>query len=345
MQCEEVQEGERTRMTTFRAYVVEQEGDRFRSGVRELSMDQLPDGDVLIRVRYSSVNYKDGICSMPASRLVTRYPMVLGIDLAGEVVESRDARFRAGDLVICTSYDLGTGHFGGFSEYARVPAEWVVPLPDGLSLRDAMVLGTAGFTAALSLYRMEQNGVSPAMGAMLVTGATGGVGATGIAIAKKAGYRVVASSRKEEAAEWLKALGADEVTKPEALLLQEGESYLNAKRRFAGVIDPVSGKYVPHLLQRLEYGGVIAISGYTGGPDFTASVFPFLRRQAAVLGIDSVWLDMETRREIWRRLAGPWKPDDEALRKIGHDIQLDDLDSALQQILAGRMQGRAVVNL
>lgn len=162
-----------------------------------------------------------------------------------------------------------------------------------------MVLGTAGFTAALSLYRAKQNGVSPAMGAMLVTGATGGVGATRIAIAKQAGYRVVASTRK----------------------------------------------YVPHLLPRLEYGGVIAISGYTGGPDFTARVFPFLRRQAAIIRIDSVWLDMETRREIWRRLAGPWRPSDEVLRQIGHDITLDDLDSALKQILAGRMQGRAVVNL
>ena len=332
-------------MTTFRAYMVEQDGNAHRAGVRELTLGDLPEGEVLIRVRYSSVNYKDGICSQPASRLVTRYPMVLGIDLAGEVVESQDARFRPGDPVICTSYDLGTGHFGGFSEYARVPADWVVPLPDGLSLRDAMVLGTAGFTAALSLYRMEQNGVSPAMGAMLVTGATGGVGATGIAIAKRAGYRVVASTRKDEAAEWLKTLGADDVVRPDALLLQEGESYLNVKTRYAGVIDPVSGKYVPHLLQRLEYGGVIAISGYTGGPDFTASVFPFLRRQAAIIGIDSVWIDMETRREIWRRLAGPWKPSDEALRQIGHDITLDDLDSALKQILAGRMQGRAVVNL
>jgi len=156
---------------------------------------------------------------------------------------------------------------------------------------------------------------------------------------------VVASTRKDEAAEWLKTLGADDVVRPDELLLQEGESYLNVKTRYAGVIDPVSGKYVPHLLQRLEYGGVIAISGYTGGPDFTASVFPFLRRQAAIIGIDSVWLDMETRREIWRRLAGPWKPSDEALRQIGHDITLDDLDSALKQILAGRMQGRAVVNL
>ncbi|WP_304457956.1 acrylyl-CoA reductase family protein [Alicyclobacillus sendaiensis] len=332
-------------MTAFRAYMVEQDGQTHRSGVRELTLDQLPEGDVLIRVRYSSVNYKDGICSQPASRLVTRYPMVLGIDLAGEVVESRDARFRPGDAVICTSYDLGTGHFGGFSEYARVPADWVVPLPDGLSLRDAMVLGTAGFTAALSLYRMEQNGVSPAMGTLLVTGATGGVGATGIAIAKRAGYRVVASTRKGEARAWLTALGADDVVHPDALFLQEGESYLNARTRYAGVIDPVSGKYVPHLLQRLEYGGVIAISGYTGGPDFTASVFPFLRRQAAIIGIDSVWLDMQTRREIWSRLAGPWKPSEDALRHIGHDIRLDDLDSALRQILAGQMQGRAVVNL
>ncbi|SIS81350.1 acrylyl-CoA reductase family protein [Alicyclobacillus vulcanalis] len=332
-------------MQTFRAYVVDQDNGRFSAGVRELTAHDLPDGEVLIRVHYSSVNYKDGICSQPASRLVTRYPMVLGIDLSGEVVESSDPRFHAGDPVICTSYDLGTGHFGGFSEYARVPADWVVPLPDGLTLREAMVLGTAGFTAALSLYRMEQNGVSPAMGPILVTGATGGVGATGIAIAKQAGYHVVASSRKEEAAPWLASLGADETVHPEALLLKEGESYLNVKARYAGVIDPVSGKYVPHLLQRLEYGGVIAISGYTGGPDFTASVFPFLRRQAAIIGIDSVWLGMETRREIWRRLAGPWKPAEEALERIGYDIRLDDLDGALKQILAGKMKGRAVVNL
>ncbi|TDY49733.1 putative YhdH/YhfP family quinone oxidoreductase [Alicyclobacillus sacchari] len=329
-------------METFRAFVVDQTDAGWESGIRALTVDALPTGEVTIRVRYSSVNYKDGICSLPNSRLVTRYPMVPGIDLAGDVIESLDSRFHPGDPVIVTSYDLGTGHFGGYSEIARVPAAWVVPLPTGLSLREAMILGTAGFTAALSLQRMEENGLRPDSGPVLVTGATGGVGSTAVAMFSKLGYHVIASTRKQSEHAFLRELGAQEIISPDELVLHEGDSFANLPARFAGVVDPVAGKGLPYILNTLKYGGCVTVSGYTGGPDFSTSVFPFLRRAITLIGIDSVLCPMSIRAPLWERIASELKPQ-QVLERMVEEISLDQLPQTLERILKGDMRGRAIV--
>ncbi|GLG01683.1 putative quinone oxidoreductase YhfP [Alicyclobacillus hesperidum subsp. aegles] len=329
---------------SFRAFLVNQTDAGFTSGIRTLTLDDLPLGEVTIRVRYSSVNYKDGICSLPNSRLVTQYPMVPGIDLAGEVIESQDTRFRSGDPVIVTSYDLGTGHFGGYSEIARVPAAWVVPLPEGLTLREAMILGTAGFTAALSLQRMEENGLRPDNGPVLVTGATGGVGSTAVAMFSQLGYRVIASTRKESEHVFLRELGAKEIVSPDELVLRDGDSFANLPERFAGAVDPVAGKALPYILNTLKYGGCVTVSGFTGGPEFAATVFPFLRRAITFIGIDSVLCPMSIRAPLWQRIARELKPQ-KVLEQIVQEISLDQLPQTLERILRGDMRGRAIVKL
>ncbi len=327
--------------TSFRAFLVEKREDSFSAGVQELTMDDLPAGDVLIRVAYSSVNYKDGLASIPNGRIVRSYPFIPGIDLVGRVVESTDSRFQPGDEVIVTSYELGVSHFGGFSEYARVPAGWIVPLPKGLSMKEAMAIGTAGFTAALSVQRLQELGVRPDKGPVLVTGATGGVGSTAVAILAKLGYEVVASTGKVSEHQYLKQLGAKEILGREEVT---DTSRPLQKERWAAAVDPVGGKTLAYLLSSVQYGGSVAVSGLTGGTDLQTTVFPFILRGVNLLGIDSVYCPMDVRVNLWNRLAGELKPAG-LLESIGQEISLEELPRTLSAILQGEVRGRTIVRL
>ena len=329
-------------MARFRALVADGNEDAPAVRIDELTLSDLPAGDVTISVSYSSVNYKDGLAVSPKSRVVRRYPMVLGIDLAGVVIHSTDRRLHAGDEVLVTGYDLGVSHFGGFSQVARVPAEWVVPLPKGLTLRDAMAFGTAGFTAALSIDRMEQNGLGTDAGPVLVTGATGGVGSLAVAILSQLGYEVTASSRKEGEAEYLRHLGAAVTVTPDSFM--NGENRPLRGEIWAGVVDPVGGESLASILPAVKYGGSVALSGLAGGWRFATTVHPFILRGVNLLGIDSVQCPMDTRRRIWDRLATDMKP-------IGKfDLAtvaatLDDVPGMLSKILKSEVRGRVVVSL
>ncbi|MDR6225957.1 acrylyl-CoA reductase family protein [Desmospora profundinema] len=328
---------------TFRAWMVDRSGNDFLMEWKELTLEDLPEGDVLVKVEYSGVNYKDGLASIPHGRVIESYPMIPGIDLAGQVVQSRDDRFPEGMDVIVASSQLGVSHYGGFSRYARVPADWVVPLPEGLTLKEAMVLGTAGFTAAMSVLRMEENGLKPDNGPVLVTGATGGVGSTAIAILSKKGYTVAASTGKEEAHEYLRELGAVEILGRQEV--KPDPSRPLARARWAGAVDPVGGDTLSYLLSTTRFGGSVAVSGLTGGTSLSTTVFPFILRGINLLGIDSAHVSNETRRNIWGRLAADLKPESLQERIGTREIPLEALPETLSAILQGEVRGRTVVKL
>ncbi|GAX90728.1 NADPH:quinone oxidoreductase family protein [Effusibacillus lacus] len=325
----------------FRALWVEKTEDSFSVSVKELGLSDLPEGDVTIRVAYSSVNYKDGLACIPNGKIVRSYPFIPGIDLAGTVVDSKDSRFKEGDQVVITGYELGVAHFGGFSEYARVPADWVVPLPKGLSLKEAMAIGTAGFTAALSVQRLEDNGLNPERGPVIVTGATGGVGSTAVAMLAGLGYHVAASTGKASEHEYLHTLGAKEILGREEVT---DTSRPLQKERWAGAVDPVGGKTLAYLLSTTKYGGSVAVSGLTGGTDLATTVFPFILRGVNLLGIDSVYCPMDVRLKLWERLASDLKPAN-LLDQIGYEISLEELPDTVGKILKGEVRGRTVVRL
>lgn len=327
---------------TFRALVVEKNDDGFFVEVRERRLDDLPEGDVTIRVAYSSVNYKDGLACIPNGRILTRYPMVPGIDLAGVVADSKDPRFREGDEVLVTGYELGVSHEGGFSEMARVPGDWVVPLPGGLTLKEAMALGTAGFTAALSVHQLIEHGVTPEKGPVIVTGATGGVGSTAVAILAQLGYHVAASTGKTSEEAYLRKLGAQEIVHRDEVAAESKRAL--EKQRWAGAVDPVGGKTTAYLLKTMQYGGSIALSGLTGGSELVTTVFPFILRGVNLLGIDSVYCPMELRKTLWERLAADWKPR-YLTEDIAREVTLDTLKDTLSAILRGEIRGRTVVKL
>jgi acrylyl-CoA reductase (NADPH) len=329
-------------MTTFRALVVNKTEEKFTLGIESLTFQDLQPGEVTIRVAYSSVNYKDGLASIPNGRIVKAYPFVPGIDLSGTVVSSQTPRFREGDQVLATSYGLGVSHYGGFSEYARVPAEWIVRLPQGLSMREAMTLGTAGFTAALSIQRLEENGLKPDKGPVLVTGATGGVGSMAVAMLAKKGYHVVASTGKSSEHPFLSRLGAQEII-DRSELLSENIPMLS-KPRWAAAIDPVGGKTLAYILSAIQYGGSVAVSGLTGGAEVPATVFPFILRGVNLLGIDSVDCPMDMRKALWRRMSSDLKPDN-LTEGIVHEVTLDELTPILSAILKGERTGRTIVRL
>jgi acrylyl-CoA reductase (NADPH) len=324
----------------FRAFVVNKTEAEFTAGVRELQVADLPAGEVLIRVAYSDVNYKDGLACIPNGQIVRSYPFVPGIDLAGAVEESTDARFKPGDGVLATSYGLGVSHFGGFSQFARVPAEWIVPLPVGLTAREAMALGTAGFTAALALHQLEAHGLTPSDGPVLVTGATGGVGSVAVALLAQRGYTVAASTGKAAAHDYLRSLGASEILDRETLATESGKPL--EKERWAGAIDSVGGATLAAVLRATRYGGAVATCGLTGGTPVPTTVFPFILRAVSLLGIDSVQCPMPLRQAIWQRLATDWKPTRlDAI--ISREVSLDDLPEVTAAILKGAVQGRVLV--
>ncbi|RKP50070.1 acryloyl-CoA reductase [Cohnella endophytica] len=328
-------------MDSFKAFVVEREGDIAKSGIREFRYEELPPGELLIRVSYSSVNYKDALACSPKGNVAKINPLVPGIDLAGVVVSTEDAAYAEGDEVIVTSYGLGVSHFGGYSEYARVPSEWAVMLPKGLTLKEAMIYGTAGFTAGMSVLALRENGIVPERGPVLVTGATGGVGSVSVAILAKLGYEVVASTGKMDAADELIGLGANRVIDREELVPQVSRSL--DRQLWSGAVDCVGGKTLATVLSTLHYGGAVAASGLTGGTELATTVFPFILRGVRLIGIDSVFAPMAERRRVWELLASEYKP--EALSTLSSEIGLDEVPSALSALLAGQSRGRVVVKI
>ncbi|MCC6175792.1 MAG: oxidoreductase [Chloroflexi bacterium] len=329
-------------MDSFRALIVEKTDDGVSVGIDRWSPDRLMDGDVTIRVEYSSVNYKDGLASIATGRVARRYPLIPGIDLAGVVVESSDPRHAPGDRVIVHGHDLGVAHHGGLAEVARVPADWVVPLPEGLTSRQAMALGTAGFTSALSVERLEAEGLRPGTGPVIVTGASGGVGSTAIDILAARGYEVAASTGSADAHDYLRALGAREI-------LDRAETSTPSDRpldksRWAGAVDAVGGPTLAYLLQTMRYGASIAISGNTGGVAFQSTVFPFILRAVNVLGIDSAGVPLAKRTALWQRLAADLRPP-HLEDAIAHEISLDETPAVLAAILRGDIRGRTVVRV
>lgn len=329
-------------METFRALVVEQDGAGVVLGLKDWSVDQLMPGEVTIRVAYSSINYKDGLAVRADGRVVRTYPLIPGIDLAGVVEISADDRFKAGDRVLAHGYDIGVAHHGGLAELARVPARWVVPVPHGLTARQAMALGTAGFTAGLSVARLEEVGLSPSNGPVIVTGASGGVGSTAIDILAARGYTVAASTGSADSHSYLRGLGASEI-------LDRAETSAESSRplertRWAGAVDAVGGSTLAYLLRTMNYGGSVAISGNAGGVAFSATVFPFILRGVNVLGIDSVAVPIERRIAIWERLASDLRPPrlDDA---ITQEVSLDEAPTVLDRIVRGETRGRTVVRI
>ena len=324
----------------FRAFRVFDEDGGVRGRVVDLDLGDLGPGDVVIETAHSSVNYKDALAATGAGKIIRRFPLVAGIDVAGTVASSGDARFREGQAVLVTGYDLGVAHDGGYAGVARVPADWVVAVPDGLTLLDAMTIGTAGFTAALSIVDLERNGLTPAQGPVIVTGATGGVGSLAVQMLAARGYQVTALTGKDGEHAYLKSLGAAEVRS--RLTLQMGTRPVE-KPLWAGAIDVVGGDTLAWLTRTMMYNGAIASSGLTGGTELKTTVLPFILRGVKLLGIDSVMCPMPTRIEVWRRLASDLKPPQ--LKTIATTIGLDDLPDAFATLLSGAARGRYVVEV
>jgi len=329
-------------MNSFRALIAEQRGDD--DVVRELSTlepDALPDGEVTVRVAFSSVNYKDALATTAKGQVARISPLVPGIDLAGEVVESSAPGISVGQQVLAHGYEIGVARHGGYAEYARVPADWVVPLPDGLDARQAMALGTAGYTAALSVHLLEERGLAPDQGPVLVTGATGGVGSVAVGILAERGYEVVGSTGKESEHDYLRGLGASDVVSREEVTA-ESERPLE-KERWAGAVDPVGGPALAYILRTLRYGGAAAVSGLTGGIAVKATVLPFVLRGVAVIGVDSMATPIELRRAVWERLGGDLRP--RGLEDMIVEVPLEGVEEVLDRILTGGVRGRTVVRV
>lgn len=329
-------------MTPIKAFVIDQDENRkVVSRMGALVPEQLDAGEVTIRVHYSSINYKDALAATGAGKIIRRFPCVGGIDLCGEVVDSADARFKAGDKVIATSFDIGVAHHGGYAEYARVPAGWVVPLPAGLDLFEAMALGTAGFTAALGVVRMEDNGLAPANGPVIVTGATGGVGGLAIDMLANLGYHVVALTGKEAEADYLKMLGAAEIKLRSEIDLDKVRPLEAAQ--WAGAVDNVGGPVLHWVLATMKQAGTVASIGNAASFKLDTTVFPFILRGVSLLGIDSGYMGFPTRQRVWDRLATDLKP--RHLAAVTRTIDFDALPAAFDDFIQGRVKGRTVVRI
>jgi len=328
--------------TKFKALVVEKTADKqFVREIKERSFADLPEGDLLVRVHYSSLNYKDALSATGHPGVTRQFPHTPGIDAAGEVVSCENGAFSAGDKVIVTSYDLGMETDGGFGQYIRVPSSWAVRLPEGLSLRESMELGTAGLTAALSVLKLERAGVRPEDGDILVTGATGGVGSIAVAILAQVGYRVVASTGKSKDAGFLTDLGAAKVVDREEVTASAEKPLLAEK--WAGAVDVVGGTTLAAVLKSTKYGGSVTCCGLVGSPELSVNVYPFILRGVNLLGVDSVHCPRDIREELWQRLASGWKP--VRLDRMVRECTLAGLEQEITSILRGGITGRVVVNL
>ena len=328
-------------MESFRALRIFNDDGRIHSRIVDATLDELSEGDVVIRAAYSSVNYKDALAATGAGKILKKFPLIGGIDVSGTVVSSRDSRFAPGEEVLVTGYDLGVGQDGGFAGFVRVPGDWLVPLPAGLSLRDAMIYGTAGFTAALSVVRLERNGLRPGSGPVAVTGATGGVGSLAVGILAARGYEVTAITGKDDAADYLRELGAAHVQSRTAIEL--GTRPLE-KALWAGAVDAVGGDLLAWLVRSTVPWGGVASTGLTGGTNLSLTVMPFILRAVSLIGVDSVACPADLRRETWQRLASDMRP--RALASVAaSDITLEDLPRAFDTLLKGQARGRFVVRL
>ena len=326
----------------MRAIVVEKDAEgRTHAALREIAESDLPEGEVTVAVDFSTVNYKDGLCLGPGAGLVRRYPHVPGIDFAGRVEASSDPRYRPGDPVILTGWRVGEAHWGGYAEKARVKADWLVPLPAGLTLRQAMAIGTAGFTAMLAVMALEDHGLVPGHGPVLVTGAAGGVGSVAVAVLARLGYEVAAVSGRPEAEGYLRALGAARIV-PRAELAEETRRPLEAET-WAGCVDAVAGPVLARVLKQLKYRAAAAAVGNAGGADVPMSVIPFLLRGVSLLGIDSVLQPYERRVATWARLVRDL--DLAALDRMIRPATLAEVPDLGRAILAGEVRGRVVVDI
>ena len=327
-------------MSSFSAYRIFEEGGKTSGRFVELSLEDLDPGEVVIQARYSSLNYKDALAATGAGKVIRRFPCVGGIDVCGVVTSSSDARFKAGDKVLVTGYDMGVAHDGGFAEYVRVPADWVVPLPQGLTMFEAMAIGTAGFTAALSIHRMEQNELSPDKGKVIVTGATGGVSCLGIQMLAQRGYHVVALTGKDNEHEYLKSLGAIDILSRKDVVM--GNRPLE-KALWAGALDSVGGETLAWLTRTMQQNGAIASFGNAGGIELHTTVLPFILRGVQLIGIDSAATVMPLRRRIWDRLASDLRP--KQLELVAQIVPFSDIPQVFPLMLQGKLRGRRVVEI
>ena len=324
----------------FKAIVIDKDDSGYRASLKEVDDSALPAGDVTVRVAYSTINYKDGLALTGKAPVVRKFPLHAGIDFAGTVETSDDARFKPGDAVLLNGFGVGESHSGGLAQKARVKADWLVPLPAGLSARQAMAIGTAGYTAMLCVMALEKHGVLPASGDVLVTGANGGVGTVAITLLSRLGYRVVASTGRLQEADFLKSLGAAEVMSRDEL---SAPGKPLGKERWAGAVDCVGSHTLANVCAGTRYGGAVAACGLAQGMDFPGSVAPFILRGITLCGIDSVMAPMAVRLAAWARLARDL--DLAKLEALTHEIALEDAARAGADILAGRIRGRVVVNV
>ncbi|MCA1505477.1 MDR family oxidoreductase [Bradyrhizobium sp. NBAIM02] len=327
-------------MATFKAVRIDKADKGTTAQLAQFDETELMEGDVTVRVEWSTLNYKDGLALTGKAPVVRRFPMIAGIDFAGTVEVSSHPQWKAGDKVVCTGWGMGETHLGAYAEKARVKGDWLVALPQGLSARDAMAIGTAGFTAMLSVLALEKHGISPKSGPVVVTGAAGGVGSVAIAVLSKLGYHVIASTGRASEADYLKQLGAAEIINRNEL---SAPAKPLAKERWAGGVDSVGSTTLANLLSMTKYGGAIAACGLAAGMDLPSSVAPFILRGVCLLGIDSVMCPIEPRKAAWQRLASDL--DRTKLSEITEEISLDEVQGWGAKILAGQVRGRVVVKI
>ncbi|MBJ6799925.1 YhdH/YhfP family quinone oxidoreductase [Geomonas propionica] len=328
--------------TKFKALVVEKTDDgQFVRKIRARCIDDLPQGDLVVRVSYSSLNYKDALSATGHPGVTRLFPHTPGIDAVGEVLSCESGAFAVGDTVVITGYDLGMETDGGWGELIRIPSSWAVRLPDGLTQAEAMALGTAGFTAALSVLKLERAGVTRSDGDVLVTGATGGVGTIAVAILARAGYRVVASTGKSADEQFLRNLGAAEIIPRDQVLA--GSERPMMKERWAGCVDVVGGDTLAAVVKSTRYGGAVTCCGLVGSTELPVNVYPFILRGVSLIGIDSVKCPADIRLQVWEKLAEEWKP--AHLQEMVTEVNLDGLEEKIAAILKGEISGRVVVRM
>jgi len=328
-------------MDKFNAFLIEEVDGKVVSGFKQMNLTDLDAGEVVIKTAYSSVNFKDALAATGAGKIIRRFPCIGGIDLSGTVVETSSSEFSVGDEVIATSYDIGVAHHGGYAEYARIPAEWVVPMPKGLDLFSSMALGTAGFTAGLAVERMEHDGLAPSAGPVVVNGATGGVGGIAVDILSGLGYSVTAMTGKSDQEGYLKNLGASEILLRDSIDLEKIKPL--ARETWAGAVDNLGGDILSWIASGMKVGGAIASIGLASSFKFNTTVMPFILRGVSLLGIDSVNAKSLVRRKVWERLGSDMKP--AHLSDIVQTVEFDELPSVFPKLMQSAMRGRVVVKV
>lgn len=325
----------------FRALILENTDGTVPATLKEVPVNSLPEGDVLVSIAYSSLNYKDALAVTNRGKIVRRFPMVPGIDFSGTVAESKSGRFKPGDPVVLTGWGVGEEHWGGFAQFARVKPDWLLPLPRGLTLKQAMQIGTAGLTAMFCVMALEEHGVRPDKGEVIVTGATGGVGCVAVMLLAKLGYRVVASTGKTDAREFLKSLGAQEIIDRSQLAAQSDKPL--ERGRWAGAVDSVGGDTLAALLRQMEREGCVTAVGLAGGAELHTTVYPFILRGVSLVGVSSVYMPAERRHTAWKRLADELPM--ETLDRLTGTARLADVPALSEQMIDGKVRGRVVIDV